>query len=90
MANTPQARKRARQSETRRKHNQTLRSRMRTAVKKASQAAGAGDTETAKATFSVAVPQIDSMVNKGILHRNTAARYKKQLNKKLKATSAKS
>lgn len=87
LANTPQARKRARQSETRRKHNQTLRSRMRTAIKKASQAAGTGNAETAQAAFSAAVPEIDSMVNKGILHRNTAARYKSQLNKKLKASS---
>ena len=84
MANSPQARKRARQAEQRRVHNQTLRSRMRTAIKKARAAAASGDAKAASEAFRAAVPTIDSMVGKGILPKNTAARYKHRLNASIK------
>ena len=84
MANSPQARKRARQAEQRRIHNQTLRSRMRTAIKKVRAAAASGNAQTANEAFRSAVPAIDSMVNKGILPKNTAARYKHRLNASIK------
>ena len=84
MANSPQARKRARQAEQRRVHNQTLRSRMRTAVKKVRAAAASGNAQAANEAFRSAVPAIDSMVNKGILPKNTAARYKHRLNASIK------
>ncbi len=84
MANTPQARKRARQAENRRQHNQTLRSRLRTSIKKVNKATASADVPAAQAAFQAAVPKIDSMVTKGLLHRNTAARYKHRLNAQIK------
>lgn len=88
MANSPQARKRARQSESRRIHNQTLRSRIRTSIKKVRVAVASGNAEAANEAFREAVPTIDTMVNKGILARNTAARYKHRLNARIKSLSA--
>ncbi|MDN5864936.1 MAG: 30S ribosomal protein S20 [Gammaproteobacteria bacterium] len=88
MANSVQARKRARQGEARRKHNQVLRSRMRTAMKLVQKAAADGDQATANEAFKAAVPTIDSMVSKGLLAKNTAARYKHRLNTRIKALSA--
>ncbi len=88
MANTTQARKRARQADDRRKHNQVLRSRMRTAIKKIQKATATGDQNAANEAFKAAKPTIDSMVNKGLLEKNTAARYKHRLNNRIKALSA--
>ena len=84
MANSPQARKRAHQAEQRRIHNQTLRSRMRSAIKKVRAAAASGNAQAANEAFRSAVPAIDTMVNKGILPKNTAARYKHRLNASIK------
>lgn len=88
MANTVQARKRARQSENHRLHNMALRSRFRTVIKKILKAVKAGDKEGASGAFKAAVPVIDTMVNKGIIHRNKAARHKSRLNQQLKVLSA--
>ncbi len=88
MANSPQARKRARQSERRRARNASLRSRVRTHIKRAVAAANAGDRETATAAYNAAVPVIDAMVGKGILHRNKAARHKSRLARKLTSLAA--
>lgn len=85
MANIKSAAKRARQSERRRQHNVALRSRMRTAIKKVLTAIGAGNTEQAAEACKAATPAIDSMVNKGLIHRNKAARHKSNLNKAVKA-----
>ena len=88
MANSPQARKRARQAEKRRSHNASLRSLVRTVIKKVVTAIDAGDAEQAKAAYQDAVPVIDRMADKGILHRNKAARHKSRLNAQVKALSA--
>lgn len=88
MANSSQARKRARQAEQRRIHNQALRSSLRTAIKRVRAATAGGDPDAARDAFRKAVPTIDSMVNKGILPKNTAARYKHRLNAKIKNLSA--
>ena len=56
-----------------------LRSRMRTAMKDVLNAVQAGKKAEAVASLKTAVPVIDSMVNKGIIHRNTASRYKSRL-----------
>lgn len=88
MANSPQARKRARQAEKRRKHNASLRSVVRTAVKKVIAAINAGNLEDAKQAYSAAVPVIDRMADKGIIHKNKAARHKSRLNAQLKALAA--
>jgi small subunit ribosomal protein S20 len=85
LANIASAKKRARQAVKRRAHNITLRSRVRTAIKKVLKAVEAGDKELAKASFKAVVPEIDRMANKGILEKNRAAHYKSQLNARLRA-----
>ena len=85
MANIKSAAKRARQSERRRQHNMTLRSRMRTAIKKVKNATAAGDAEKAASLYKEAVPEIDTMVSKGIIHKNTGARTKSRLSKGIKS-----
>lgn len=89
MANIKSAAKKARQSEKHRQHNAALRTRMRSAVKKAVKAIGAGQATAAGEACKAAVPQIDTMVSKGLIHRNKAARHKQRLNKALKALQAK-
>ena len=88
MANSPQARKRARQNEKARKHNASLRSMARTYIKKVVAAIEAGDAETAKAAYAEAVPVIDRIAYKGIIHKNKAARHKSRLNAQVKALAA--
>ncbi len=85
MANSAQARKRARQSEKRRQHNVALRSRMRTFVKKVQVAIEGGDKAAAQAALQEAQPVMDGMVNKGLVHKNKAARSKSRLNAAIKA-----
>ncbi len=87
MANSRQARKRARQAEKRRRHNASRRSMMRTYIKKVVKAIEAGDKEAAVAAYEAAVPIIDRMANKGIIHKNKAARHKSRLNAHIKAMS---
>jgi small subunit ribosomal protein S20 len=88
LANSPQAKKRARQAEKRRSHNASLRSLVRTVIKKVLAAIATGDAEKAKVAYQDAVPVIDRMADKGILHRNKAARHKSRLNAQVKALSA--
>lgn len=88
MANSPQAKKRARQAEKRRRHNASLRSTVRTAIKKVIAAIASGDKEQAKTAYQAAVPVIDRMADKGIVHKNKAARHKSRLNTQIKAMAA--
>lgn len=88
MANTPQAKKRARQNEKARKHNASLRSMTRTYLKKVVSAIKAGDHAAATAAFAVAAPVLDSVADKGIIHKNKAARHKSRLNAQIKALAA--
>ncbi len=88
MANSPQAKKRARQAEKRRTHNASLRSLVRTKIKQVVAAIGTGDAEQAKAAYDSAVPVIDRMADKGIIHKNKAARHKSRLNSQVKALAA--
>ena len=85
MANTPQAKKRARQNEVNRKHNASLRSMARTYIKKVEAKINAGNAEEAKAALQEAQPIMDSMVNKGIFTKNKVARTKSRLNTRIKA-----
>lgn len=85
MANIKSAKKRARQAIKRRAHNVTLRSRVRSAIRKVLKAVESGDKAAAKATFAAVVPEIDRMAGKGIIEKNRAAHYKSQLNAKLRA-----
>ena len=84
MANTKQSAKRARQGEVRRQHNVAMRSRMRTAIKDVLKAVQEGNAEAASAAYKTAVPKIDTMVNKGLVHKNKAARTKSRLNARVK------
>lgn len=85
MANTPQARKRARQAETRRAHNASFRSMVRTHIKKVVNAINSKDYDKATEVYRQAVPVIDRMADKGIIHKNKAARHKSRLNAAIKA-----
>ncbi|MES9965786.1 MAG: 30S ribosomal protein S20 [Sedimenticola sp.] len=85
MANSAQARKRARQAEKHRQHNASRRSMMRTHLKNVVKAIGAGDKEAASEAFKQAVPVIDRTANQGLIHKNKAARHKSRLNAQIKA-----
>lgn len=89
MANTAQARKRARQATKRNAHNSSQRSALRTAIKSVRKAIEAGDKETATAAFSKTVSIIDRTADKKRIHKNKAARYKSRLSASLKALSQK-
>ncbi len=85
MANTAQARKRARQAVKNRAHNAGLRSTLRTAIKKIIKAIDAGDQAAARTVFQENVSVIDRIADKGIIHKNKAARHKSRLNVRIKA-----
>ncbi len=85
MANSAQARKRAKQNDKRRQHNAAMRSKMRTYIKRVRNAVNAGDKDQAQEAFKAAVPVLDKMAGKGIVHKNAAARYKSRLNASIKA-----
>jgi len=85
LPNIASARKRAHQSEKRRQHNVALRSRMRTYIKKVQKAIASGDRTAAEQAYRAAVPIIDTTVNKGVIHKNKAARHKSRLNDRIKA-----
>ena len=85
MANSPQARKRARQAEKHRRHNASLRSMLRTSIKKVGYAVDAGNKDDAEAAYKAAVPVIDGMARKGLIHKNKAARHKSRLNAQVRA-----
>ena len=84
MANTAQAKKRARQAEKHRQHNASLRSMMRTHIKKVVKALAEGRKDDAQKFYAEAVPVIDGMARKGLIHKNKAARHKSRLNAHLK------
>lgn len=80
MANSAGSKKRARQAIVRRSRNVSLRSMVRTYIKKVQAALDAKNYEDAQAALVQAQPYIDKMVNKGIMHKNKAARTKSRLN----------
>lgn len=88
MANTAQARKRARQTVKINAHNSALRSRLRTAVKAVRKAIAAGDQAAAKEVLRTSAKTIDIIADKNIVHKNTAARQKSRLSAAIKAMSA--
>ncbi len=85
MANSAQARKRARQAEKNRQRNASQRSAFRTSLKKVVYAIEAGDKEAASNAYKAAIPMIDSTVSKGLIHKNKAARHKSRLNAQIRA-----
>jgi small subunit ribosomal protein S20 len=85
VANTKSAEKAARQAEKHRARNVALRSRMRTAVRTVTAAITGGEKEAAKSNYQKAVPVIDALVSKQIIHRNKAARHKSRLAARIRA-----
>jgi len=84
MANTAQAKKRARQTIKQRERNFGLRSKLRTAIKAIRTAITAGDKNQAEITFRKSVSIIDSIAGKGIIHKNKASRHKSRLSGAIK------
>ncbi len=85
MANSAQARKRARQSVKQGMHNASLRSELRTSIKRVIKAIEAGDKAAAQAVFITATSVVDSISDKKIIHKNKAARHKSRLSAAIKA-----
>jgi len=85
LANSAQARKRARQADVSRKLNASQRSMLRTYIKNVIKAVEAGDSEAAQTAYRKAVPVIDKSVGKGLIHKNKAARHKSRLSHRVRA-----
>lgn len=85
MANTAQAKKRARQTVIRRERNFSLRSRLRTAIKSVRKAIESGDKDLAVTVFRRSTSIVDSIADRGIIHKNKAARHKSRLASSIKA-----
>ncbi len=88
MANTAQARKRARQANKQNAHNTSLRSRLRTAIKTVQKAIKIGDKAAAAIIFQREQSTIDSLADKKMVHKNKAARHKSRLSAAIKALPA--
>jgi small subunit ribosomal protein S20 len=89
VANTKSAEKAARQAQKHRVRNIALRSRMRSALRKVIAAIATGNPTSARASYAEAVPQIDTLVTKKIVHRNKAARHKSRLAARIRQMQAK-
>jgi small subunit ribosomal protein S20 len=87
LANSAQARKRARQAEKRRQQNVSQRSMMRTSVKKVLKALSAGEKAQAEAAYREAVPLLDRLATRGLIHKNKAARHKSRLSARIRGIS---
>lgn len=85
---TKSALKANRQNIKRREHNRQMRSRLRTALKAIRASLDANDVEGAKTALSKTVSMVDKMATKGIIHRNTAGRYKSRLTARVTKASA--
>ena len=85
MANHFSALKRARQTEKRTAQNRLNKSRFRTALRKFRQALASNDSAQAKSLFQDTVSMIDRAAKNGVIHKNTAGRYKSRLGARLAA-----
>lgn len=85
LANSSQAKKRARQSEAHRCANASKRSEMRTYLKNVTKAIAEGNKALAVSLYAKAVSTVDRLVGKGIIHANKAARHKSRLNAHIKS-----
>jgi small subunit ribosomal protein S20 len=88
MANTPQSKKRARQTERVTAVNKARRSRIRTFLRKVEEAIASGQGEAAVAALRAAQPELARGVTKGVLHKNTVARKMSRLAARVKALHA--
>ena len=85
MANTAQAKKRARQADVHRARNAGQRTELRSRIKKVRSAVAAKDKPAAQLAFREAASVIDRLAGKGLIHKNAAARYKSGLNQQLRS-----
>ncbi len=88
MANSPQAKKRARQNERRFAINKARRSRIRTFLRKVEEAIASGDKDAAGTALRQAQPELMRGVSRGILHKNTVARKMSRLSARVKSITA--
>ncbi len=88
MANTPQSKKRARQSEARYAVNKARRSRMRTFLRKVEEAIASGDQKAASEALRVAQPELARGITKGVVHKNTVARKMSRLSSRVKSLAS--
>jgi len=89
MANHVSALKRARQTEKRSAVNRANRSRFRSSLRALREAIQKGDAKAVSEQYRSTVSAIDKSVQKGVIHANTASRYKSRLNARVKAVAAK-
>lgn len=89
MANHFSALKRARQTETKTTRNRANKSRLRGSLRSLRQAIAKGDKEAAQNAFRATVSVVDKGVQKGVIHKNTASRYKARLSARVKAVASK-
>lgn len=87
MANSAQARKRARQNTKRREANHSMRSMMRTYIKRVYKAIESNDKDAARSAYESAVSAIDKNSKRGLHHKNKAARLKSRMNARIRAMS---
>ncbi|WP_299281412.1 30S ribosomal protein S20 [uncultured Tateyamaria sp.] len=85
MANSPQAKKRARQNEKRFQVNKARRSRIRTYLRRVEEAIASGDKDAAGAALKAAQPELMRGVTKGVYHKNTVARKMSRLSARVKS-----
>lgn len=85
MANSPQAKKRARQNESRFQINKARRSRIRTFLRRVEEAIASGDKDAAGTALKEAQPELMRGVTKGVFHKNTVARKMSRLSARVKA-----
>ena len=85
MANSPQSKKRARQTERRTAVNKARRSRIRTFLRKVEEAIATGNTDAAATALKTAQPELMRGVTKGVMHKNTVARKISRLNARVKS-----
>ena len=85
MANSPQAKKRARQNEKRFQVNKARRSRIRTYLRRVEEAIASGDKAAANDALKAAQPELMRGVSRGVYHKNTASRKMSRLSARVKA-----
>ena len=88
MPNSASAKKRLRQSQDRRAQNRSVRSALRTQIRKVRAAVTAGDADAAEAEFKLAARKLDQAASKNVLHANATARTKSRLSKAIKGIKA--
>ena len=88
MANTPQSKKRARQSEARHVVNKARRSRIRTFLRKVEEAIASGDQTAASNALREVQPELARGITKGVMHKNTVARKMSRLSSRVKSLVA--